>query len=292
MVTNESLSTLQLDVWILPMIDLISIGIPMNSSSFICGVLSSWSIGFQSAGSFDGVKIVVLGAIAAIADRVLRIRTVLPGWSCNMGMGMTWLFHILLVCFDCPFFWVGGFWSIHKDNRPFLGVFVNSECFRKSHFSIFAAATLKLHHLFQGYAVGKVDPLDQNVSKSLALQSPTEPIWTTSTLLWPRILCILDNLKIFGGSFAESFRENWPMKRIPAPARSLPTLPFFFQAFQSHETMVLLKRKLNRIPATWDQETFGNGMCKVSTKLQVPQFCVCSFMEKTVDVPATWRRYF
>ena len=30
-------------------------------------------------GGFDGVKIVVLGAIAAIADRVLRIRTVLPG---------------------------------------------------------------------------------------------------------------------------------------------------------------------------------------------------------------------
>ena len=171
MVTNESLSTLQLDVWILPMIDLISIGIPMNSSSFICGVLSSRSIGFPSAGSFDGVKIVVLGAIAAIADRVLRIRTVLPGWSC--GMGMTWLFHIMSVCFDRPFF--SGWWFLVQHCNTILGVY-KLRMFLPSHFSIFAAATLKLHHLFQGYAVGKVDPLDENVSKSLALQSPTEPI--------------------------------------------------------------------------------------------------------------------
>lgn len=39
----------------------------------------SAACGLHGSGGFDGVKIVVLGAIAAIADRVLRIRTVLPG---------------------------------------------------------------------------------------------------------------------------------------------------------------------------------------------------------------------
>ncbi|CAK9118523.1 unnamed protein product [Durusdinium trenchii] len=39
----------------------------------------SAACGLHASGGFDGVKIVVLGAIAAIADRVLRIRTVLPG---------------------------------------------------------------------------------------------------------------------------------------------------------------------------------------------------------------------
>ena len=43
-----------------------------------------WSFG---PGSFDGVKIVVLGAIAAMADRVLRIRTVLPGGGFPQEMG-------------------------------------------------------------------------------------------------------------------------------------------------------------------------------------------------------------
>lgn len=45
-------------------------------------MLTIWSLPWwlvPAIGSFDGVKIVVLGAIAAIADRVLRIRTVLPG---------------------------------------------------------------------------------------------------------------------------------------------------------------------------------------------------------------------
>ena len=44
-----------------------------------------WSFG---PGSFDGVKIVVLGAIAAMADRVLRIRTVLPGGGFPQEMGV------------------------------------------------------------------------------------------------------------------------------------------------------------------------------------------------------------
>ncbi|CAE7489800.1 unnamed protein product [Symbiodinium natans] len=39
----------------------------------------SASCGLKESKGFDGVKIVVLGAIAALADRVLRIRTVLPG---------------------------------------------------------------------------------------------------------------------------------------------------------------------------------------------------------------------
>ena len=144
-------------------------------------------------------------------------------------------------------------------------------------FPFFATATLKLHHLFQGYAVGKVDPLDENVSKSLALQSPTEPI--RKALLYfghesSTILRFLEDLSL------SHFVENWPISGSPPlPARYLPFRFFSFQAFRSHETMVLLKRKLNRIPATWDQETFGNGMCKVPTKLQVPQFYVCVFME-------------
>lgn len=54
--------------------------------------------------------------------------------------------------------------------------------------------------------------------------------------------------------------------------------------------MVLLKRKLNRIPATWDQETFGNGMCMVPTKLQVPQFCV--FFWRSVGCSSNLKKIF
>lgn len=196
MVTNESLSTLQLDVWILPMIDLISIGIPMNSSSFICGFFRlKYRISVcrqlwwrEDRGSWCHCR--HRRSRATHPDGVARPeREHIP----RAGIKWAWVWLGCSTYFWCvltaPFF--GWWFLVHSQGQhAIFSVYINSACFRKSHFSIFAAATLKLHHLFQGYAVGKVDPLDENVSKSLALQSPTEPIWTTFTLLWPRILGI------------------------------------------------------------------------------------------------------
>ena len=91
-------------------------------------------------------------------------------------------------------------------------------------------------------------------------------------------LRILDNLKIFEGSFAESFRENWPMKRIPAPARSLPTLRSFFSGIPKPRNDGPIEAEAEPNPSDlgsgnfWKRDVHGSNKATGSTVL-------CVFLE-------------